>query len=397
MSMTVYTGLPGSGKTANCVERILMPLAGRNWEEVATTPEGEQVKVRRKLYTNINGLLLEHEKIGPGGEWKQDRDGKWCQEPGADRQGLNNWHEWAEPGSLIVFDEVQKPWPLKATGSAKPPHIEALETHRHMGVDFILLTQHPMLIDASVVRLADKHLHVRKVGNSRYATVYEWDGVSRTLLYKNAMAKKPWRRGKEVEKTYRSSALHTKQKRSMPTVLFVLAAVIVAIPVVGFYNVDKFKERYFSGKPLIAGEAKAGSKGDGKAPAAPQAPASAPAGAVVASVPEKAPTFLGCAATAKRCTCFDSAGTQVDKGPGFCKIHTEGMNGPPISLAGLVIPAQEAFERQLALSERDAELLAFAGARETAQGKARALPSATAPLPSKTPQRSAGTVAQAGR
>lgn len=377
MSMTVYTGLPGSGKTANCVERILMPLAARNWEESAITPEGEKVTVQRKLYTNINGLLLEHEKI--------------------DAVQLNTWHEWAKPGSLIVFDEVQKPWPLTATGSKKPPYIEALETHRHMGVDFVLLTQHPMLIDANICRLADKHLHVRKVGNSRFATVYEWDGVSRTLLYKNSMAKKPWRRGKEVERTYRSSALHTKQKRSIPTVLFVLAAVIVAIPVVGFYNVGNFKERYFSGKPLIGAETKVEPKGDGKAPAAPVAPPNAPVGAVVASASEKAPTFLGCAATAKRCTCFDSAGTQVDKGPGFCKIHTEGMNGPPISLERLVIPEQEAFQRQLALSERDAELLAYAGARETAQGKARALPSATAPLLSKTPQRSAGTVAQAAR
>lgn len=31
---------------------------------------------------------------------------------GSDTGGLRNWHEWAKPGSVIVFDEVQKIWPL---------------------------------------------------------------------------------------------------------------------------------------------------------------------------------------------------------------------------------------------------------------------------------------------
>jgi zona occludens toxin len=233
--LTVVTGLPGSGKTAGVVERFLMPLAAKDWAESAITPDGEKVTIKRKLFTNINGLLLEHELI--------------------DAADLMRWQEWVKPGDLIVFDEVQKPWPLTGANKDQPKCITELETHRHYGIDMILMTQHPMLINAAIVRLAGQHLHIRKLGNSRFATIYEWDGVSRTLLYKNAFAKKAWRRSKAAEKVYRSSSLHTKQKRAVPTVLFVILACLVLFPLGAWKWSGDFRERYFGGKPLIAAPA----------------------------------------------------------------------------------------------------------------------------------------------
>jgi zona occludens toxin len=230
--LTVLTGLPGSGKTAGCVERFLLPLAAKDWLEDAVTPDGAKVKIKRRLFTNINGLLLEHELI--------------------DADDLMRWHEWVKPGDLIVFDEVQKPWPLTGANRDQPKCITELETHRHYGIDMILMTQHPMLINAAIVRLAGQHLHIRKLGASRFATIYEWDGVSRTLLYKNAFAKKAWRRGKQVEKMYRSSSLHTKQKRAIPTVLWVILACLILFPLAAWKFGSGFKDRYFGGKPLIA-------------------------------------------------------------------------------------------------------------------------------------------------
>ncbi|MFV0678384.1 zonular occludens toxin domain-containing protein [Variovorax sp. tm] len=231
--LTVVTGLPGSGKTAGVVERFLMPLAAKDWQENASTPDGEKVVIKRRLFTNINGLLLEHELI--------------------DADDLLRWHEWVKPGDLIVFDEVQKPWPLTGANKEQPKCITELETHRHYGIDMILMTQHPMLINAAIVRLAGQHLHIRKLGNSRFATIYEWDGVSRTLLYKNAFAKKAWRRSKAAEKVYRSSSLHTKQKRAIPTVLWVVLACLLIFPFGAWKWSGDFRERYFGGKPLIPG------------------------------------------------------------------------------------------------------------------------------------------------
>jgi zona occludens toxin len=300
--MTVITGVPGAGKTALCVEKLLAPMAGK--KEKAIDPDGNHIEIERRIYTNINGLLLDHEKI--------------------DEKLLNTWHEWAKPGDLIVYDEVQKPWPLVATGSKKPPHIEALETHRHMGVDFILLTQHPMLIEASVVRLAGRHLHVRKLADSRFATVYEWDGVSRTLLYKNAMAKSPWRRSAKTEKLYRSAALHTKQKRKMPSLVW---GALLGVVAVGFFapvvaerigarvnpeNVSKSEKR---------AQATDVPTGPQKPASAPVSPASAPLPTSPASTP--LPEVAGCASAKGVCRCYTASAKRIQMPDAFCVDQTD--------------------------------------------------------------------------
>jgi zona occludens toxin len=300
--ISIITGLPGAGKTSWLVERVLMPLATKNWEEQAIDSDGNKVTVKRRLFTNVKGLLLDHELIGD--------------------DELNSWPDWVKPGDIIVFDEIQKPWPKVPAGSKKPNCISELETHRHYGIDIYGLTQHPYLINDALIRLASQHKHVRKVGNSRYATVYEWDGVSGSLLYKNSVSKKPWRRSKEVEKMYRSSALHTKQKRSLPTVMFVLLIVLVGLPI-GFYSYSgKFKDRYFSSgtKPATApgvdkpASSPAPAAADLLAPGQPgqaapgqSRPGQAPGPTDVA----KAPVFSGCARIRERCQCFDTAGAPV--------------------------------------------------------------------------------------
>lgn len=344
--LTVITGLPGSGKTSLCVERYLMPMQEKEWKEPAITSDGLKVEVTRKLYTNINGLLLDHELI--------------------DADQLATWHEWVKPGDLIVFDEVQKPWPLTGANKDQPKCITELETHRHYGIDMILLTQHPMLINSAIVRLAGQHLHVRKLGNSRFATVYEWDGVSRTLLYKNAFAKKPWRRGKAVEKTYRSSSLHTKQKRAIPTVLFVILACLIGFPLLALKFGGDFKDRYFGGKPLIPVVAAAASSAS---PAGTSAPAlSAPPEGVVASPGEKGadPVFAGCARIRDRCQCFDTHGVPVEKERLFCEDSTRVAAGigDAIKHISEVSPHKDQLER-LRWADNDASVLSYMASRSS--------------------------------
>lgn len=355
--LTLWTGQPGSGKTSGVVEKVIAPLAAEGWLEDAIDPEGKPVKIKRRLLTNINGLLLEHEKI--------------------DAADLLNWPEWVKPGDLIVFDEVQKPWPLTGANKEQPRCITELETHRHYGIDMHLLTQHPMLVNAAIARLAGQHFHVRKLGNTRLATLYEWDGVSRTLLYKNAFSKKPWRRRKATEKLYRSSSLHTRQKRALPTVLFLLLVAVIAVAYLGPSVYARIDERSHPKKvePDVSGS-KAGAHAAGVAQDASESKDKGE----VASAEKNAPKFVGCAAIKARCTCFDSDGAQVDRGPGFCEVKTGKADGPPISLARLVIPDQDLHERQISrLSQADEELFAFAGARDAAP---RVSPPAALPSPS---------------
>lgn len=305
--ITVITGQPGSGKTAKCVEAFLMPLAAKGYKEKAIDPDGKEVEVTRRILTNINGLLLDHEKI--------------------DDALLSKWPEWAKPGDLIVYDEVQKPWPYTVMNKAQDKCITELETHRHYGIDMILLTQHPMLVNSAVHRLAGQHLHVRKLGNSRFATVYEWDGVSRTLSYKAAFAKKAWRRGKEVEKTYRSSSLHTRQKRALPSVLFGVLFAVALLSYLGPTAYGRLSDR-------VSGDVAKVGPPPGAHAKAPAVPASAPApvssapvvpAAVAtlpaASAPEKL-VAVGCARMGDRCACFDGTGKREDKPRDFCEDMT---------------------------------------------------------------------------
>jgi zona occludens toxin len=169
--ITLITGNPGAGKTLYCVSNLLRDLIGSVVKSVDAG--GREVETPRVVFTNINGLLLDHELID-----------------GSDTGGLANWHEWAKPGAVICFDEVQREWKPRANGSKVPKCIEMLETHRHMGVDFIILTQHPGLIDQNIRALVGRHLHVRRFGGMGAAIVYEWDHCSRNLLYSKSLGKK---------------------------------------------------------------------------------------------------------------------------------------------------------------------------------------------------------------
>lgn len=361
--ISIVTGLPGAGKTSWLVEQVLMKLAAKNWEEQAIDSDGNKVTVKRRLFTNVKGLLLDHELIGD--------------------DELNSWPDWVKPGDIIVFDEIQKPWPKVPAGSKKPPCISELETHRHYGIDIYGLTQHPNLVNDALITLAGQHKHVRKVGSSRFATVYEWDGVSRSLLYKNSLSKKPWRRSKEVEKMYRSSSLHTKQRRSLPTVLFVVMFCLIALPVGFYWQSQKFKARYFGDPAAKAAEtAKADTGpptlglGSLKPPGEAHAPvdlASAAAPNAPGRVDQKPIVFAGCARIRDRCQCFDTAGQPFEKEKLYCEDLTRVASG--VGEAIKHIPEARPFGDETAekilLSRADSEVLSFIAQRRDSTAKVR--------------------------
>lgn len=207
--ITLITGTPGAGKTLYAISKLLRELVGSVIKSV--DEQGREVETPRRILTNIPRLLLEHELIGP------DIGG-----------GLADWQEWCKPSDVIVYDEVQRSWPPRPNGSKVPDYISALETHRHKGVDFIIITQHPMLIDRNVLALVGRHLHVRRFGGIGAALVYEWDHCSRSLMYSKALKKSPFRYDKSVFKQYMSAELHTKPKTSIPPLAIVVIGALVA-------------------------------------------------------------------------------------------------------------------------------------------------------------------------
>lgn len=311
--ITIITGTPGAGKTLYTIEKLLLPLVGKTVK--GRDENGNEIEHPRTIYTNINGLQIDHELID-----------------GGENQGLRDWHKWAKPGSMIVFDEVQKVWPPRPNGSKVPEEIQALDTHRHMGVDFVLITQSVMNIDRHLHALGGRHLHVRRVGNMKAAIVYEWDHVSKSLQYSKSIAKSPWRYSSKVFKLYKSSELHTKVKRSTPPLLW---AVLLGLCVAGWgipTYINRMKEKTQGGAVAESTQ---------KAPDVPSPPADpkktaapsdtqAPAQTAVAS-DVKAPVLAGCIRSPSRCNCYDTDGQPMAPEPGTCEIMTL---TPPNLLAG---------------------------------------------------------------
>lgn len=359
--ITGETGLPGAGKTLYCVDKLLRPLVDATVEH--ENENGDKVSVPRKIYSNINGLLLEHEKIGPGAPWTYDsKTDKWTQPKDGDKFGLNNWHEWAKPGSVIVFDEIQKPWPLAAAGSKVPPCIEALETHRHMGVDFIVMTQHPMLIHANLVRLMGRHLHIRRMGNMGLAIVYEWDSCSRTLLYKNAFAKSPYKYSKDVFQLYKSAELHTKQPRKMPSLVWGVAIGLGAMlwfgPAAYSRIADRINPPPVVAKPAAAPGAAAPVTTVTYGPPVAHAPA-ADSGVPAAPAEPLADVVAGCARVASLCRCYTSTAKVIDKPLAYCEAETTvpAVKAPPVQFSHVPDSLQHEETRP------DLDLIAWASRR----------------------------------
>lgn len=324
--ITVITGTPGAGKTLYAIEKLLLPLVGQTVK--GRGDDGSEVEYPRTIYTNINGLLIEHELID-----------------GGDNQGLQDWHKWAKPGSVIVFDEVQKVWAPRANGSKVPQHVQELDTHRHKGVDFILITQSVMNVDRHVHALGGRHLHVRRVGNMKAAIVYEWDHVSRSLMFSKSITKSAWRYSSKVFKLYKSSELHTKQPRRIPSLIWFVLIGLITLAVGMPMYLDRMKQK-ISPEAQISKNVgnqkvvKSGAAHDSLVPASHAAGSVAPPQpAVVAEDP--APKLAGCVRSAARCSCYDGAGQVMATEPGTCDVLTA---TPAILLAGGSFPENPVYQ-----------------------------------------------------
>lgn len=296
--LTVITGTPGAGKTLYAITKLLLPLVGTKVK--AKDADGNDVEHPRVIYTNINGLLIDHELVQFDSEL-----------------GVHNWHKWAKPGAVIVVDEFQKLWPPRPNGSKVPDDVQALDTHRHMGVDFILITQNVMNCDRHIHGLTNRHLHVRRMANMPLAIVYEWDHCSRTLMFSKAITKHPWRYDKKVFKLYHSADAHTKQPRSLPGLVWFILVAAIGLVVLGPTAKARLSER-------IGGPAKAASAA-GKpqpfpsavgalaaVPAASAAMSGASAVASIAPAVQKGPELAGCGMAGTRCKCFDREGSPLE-------------------------------------------------------------------------------------
>ncbi len=187
MAITLVTGLPGHGKTLYTLARY----------------KEEAEKDQRPVFHNgIKDLNI----------------------PGWQEWDVNNWQD-LPAGALLIVDECQFIFPVRGRGQP-PEFIEKLATHRHLGIDFVIITQNPMLIDPFVRRLIDRHFHVVRKFGTHFATIHEFANGCRDNVHNNRKdsIRHEWKYPKHVFEWYKSAEQHTV-KRRIPARVFVLLAV----------------------------------------------------------------------------------------------------------------------------------------------------------------------------
>lgn len=299
--ITLITGAPGAGKTAALVD-LLRELG----------------KGRVVYVDGIPDLKLDHVPL----------------------DDAHQWPEVVPDGSIIVIDEVQRVWRPRGPGQKVPTDVAALETHRHRGLDFFIVTQGPNLVDRNVRALVGRHVHLRDVGVlGRWW--YEWPEVCENPLsgWKNAPLKKRYRLPRAIFGSYKSASIHVKPIRSFPMALVFALVAIVGAGWFGWQSFGVVRERMSGGKPVAAAGAGPASVPPAPAGTAAIAPARRSATAleyrrqftpVVPDRPETAPAYdelrkvvrmprvVGGYCDDKGCRCFNQEGFDPGIGEAAC-------------------------------------------------------------------------------
>ena len=246
--ITLITGTPGSGKTAFALDMMVRQTRLDN---------------ARKLYVHgIPELKLAHEivvcdssacdycgtlPIRPLLDVSEDID---CYSSSGYLRA-DMWHEYAEKGAILFFDEVQNIHRPRNSTSAIPPAVAAYEVHRHRGLDFFIITQNPSLIDSNVRALVSRHIHLSSTWARRLQ--FEFPQCKTDLAATTGEGvKSNYTLPKDVFKLYKSASLHTKLERKTPAVLYGIGVLFVFIAVLVFYEYNSFKNKMAPASPATS-------------------------------------------------------------------------------------------------------------------------------------------------
>jgi zona occludens toxin len=296
--ITLITGLPGHGKT----------LYALKWVSELAAKDGRVV-----FHNGIRGLKL------PWVKWEPER-----------------WQE-LEAGAVMVIDECQSVFPVRGRGQP-PAWIEELAKHRHLGVDFVVITQNPMLMDSFVRRLVDRHFHIVRTFGTHKATVHEFANGCKENVDKSreGSIRHDWLYPTKVFEWYESAELHTVKRRVPMRVWFLISLPFVLAVLVWWVWQRWDAKTEAPSAPAGAASAPLGATqaaaGQGAAPErdyfathAPRVEGLAYTAPVydVVTQPVQAPYPAACVASAQRCRCYTQQGTRLEMPDALCRDLTE--------------------------------------------------------------------------
>lgn len=217
----LITGVPGSGKTSLALDMLVY---------------GDDFKNRPLFVMGVPELKIEHSQVPPVEEWTTLRASP------EDESILLPYFTFPE-NAVILVDEAQRIYRPRAAASKVPAEVAAFETHRHTGVDFILLTQHPSLIDANVRKLVGRHIHVHISALKRELCEWPRLGDVDSSTDRGLAARRDYKPPKRVFDLYKSAEAHTKIKRTLPKMFYLLIFMIPLAILLGWYSMSRIKSR----------------------------------------------------------------------------------------------------------------------------------------------------------
>ncbi|UZR29443.1 zonular occludens toxin domain-containing protein [Methylococcus mesophilus] len=331
--ITVITGSPGAGKTAFVVN------------ELDKLPESRPLFVHA-----VPDLQVPHEAI-----YCKSSLCSHCSEADKPEGALcvEDWPSWAPIGAILFIDEVQRVWRPRASGSAVPESVAALETHRHRGVDFFLVSQGPHLFDGNVRKLVSRHVHLVAKWAGRIS--YEWPECKQNTDMVGDAVKRPYKLPKQVFGKYKSAEVHTKQNHAKPLAFYALLAMI---PVGGFLGYKVYARIQAAIHPEeIKPTAPAAVPASPALSAVLAVPVAAPGSPVhdfkprVEGRPETAPAYdglyrvsrspivMGCVGTPDYCRCFTVKATRAEVSEPWCRAFLRREVFYPFEETRIPVPA----------------------------------------------------------
>lgn len=324
MTVILATGPTGGGKSALVVAKLAF---------------GDEFKNRPLFVMGIPELKLDHQPTPPVEEWTEMR-------PSPEDPTLLLPYFTFPPNAVVVIDECQRVYRPRPTGSKVPNFVAAFETHRHTGVDFILITQHPSLIDSNVRKLVRRHWHIYEHAFGR--DLLEWPrlGEVENRVDRELARREKYKPDPRAFPLYKSAEAHTVIPRKLPKYVYLFAVCCVLFVALAGYAYHRISSR------MSAPEVAAAPKDSHLVPLASPSPGvSGSANGeryVVKSLldfqsvnpehPEFAPAFeslrvvksmpvvAGCVVTKRACRCYTLQGSRVEMARESCEAW---IDSPP--------------------------------------------------------------------
>lgn len=177
--------------------------------------------------------------------------------------------KWRElpPNSVLYIDEAQRVWRSRPPSVKAPPEVVDLETHRHQGIDIVLITQAPTLIDSHIRHLISGHEHLIAWGQSA-ARVFKFaeafDDV-KSLGTRTRGEYEEWQHPAAHYGDYDSAEVHTK-KPGKPWRHYASKVLFAAAGLVGLWGAWWVWKGWISPEPAKAEDTPAKPKAGKSAP-----------------------------------------------------------------------------------------------------------------------------------